>query len=106
MFGLAQFMMNETEVVGAADQIHSSMQRLHPRSCVPTLPGQASQSLTQGSIQAFNESRIEYVSPTREPEQLLCLIEQTMSHFAADLYDPFFLRPFDDRSNVEVRPHF
>ncbi len=29
-----------------------------------------------------------------------------MSHFAGNLYDLLFLRPLDDRSNVQVRPHF
>jgi hypothetical protein len=64
------------------------------------------QSLADGSIQPFTKSRIEHVSPTRELEQLLCLIKQTVSHFAGDLYDPLVLRSLDHGSDVQVRPHF
>jgi hypothetical protein len=92
--------------VGAANQVHSRVQSLHARSRVPTLPCQARQSRASGSIQPFNKSRIEHVSPTSELEQLLCLIQQTVSHFAGDLHDPLFLRSLDHCPNVEVRPHF
>jgi len=106
VLGLTQFMMHKTEIVRAANQVHPGVQSLQARSRVPTPTCQASQSLPDGSIQTFNKSRIEHASPTREMEQLLCLIEQTMSHLAGDLHDPLFLRPLDDRPNVQVRPHF
>ncbi len=73
---------------------------------MPTFAGQARQSLTDGSIQAFNKSGVQHVPPARELEQFLCLIEQTVSHLAGDLHDPFFLRSLDHYSNMQVRPHF
>ena len=79
MFGFTQFLMGKAEIVGAANQVQACVQSLHARSCVPTLARQARQSLADGSIQPFNKSRIEYVSPTRELEQLLGLIKQTVS---------------------------
>ena len=103
--GLTQFVMRETEIVRAANQVHPGLQSLDARSRVPALPAQACQSLTERSIQAFNKSGIEHVPPARELEQLLCLIEQTMSHLARDRHDPFFLRSLDHGSNVQVRPH-
>src|SRR5271157_727323 len=82
VFGLTQFLMGTTESVGAANQVHARVQRLHARSRVPTLACQARQSLAEGSIQTFHKSRIEHASPTRELEQLLCLLKQTVSHRA------------------------
>ena len=79
VLGLTQFMMHTTEIVRAANQVHPGVQSLQAQSRVPTPPCQARQSLPEGSIQAFNKSRIEHTSPTRELEQLLCLIEQPMS---------------------------
>jgi hypothetical protein len=105
VFGFTQFLMDKAEIVRAANQVHSRVQSLQTRSRVPTLACQARQSLTDSSIQAFNKGRIEHTSPTRELEQLLCLIEQTMSHLAGDLHDPLFLRSLDDGSNVQVRPY-
>ena len=64
MGGFAQFLMNETEVVGAAKQIHPSVQRLDARSRMPTVARQACQSLTDGSIQAFDQGGIEHAPPT------------------------------------------
>jgi hypothetical protein len=55
MFGFAQFLMNETEVVGAAHQVHPGLQRLGARSRIRTLARQACQPLTDGSIQPFNK---------------------------------------------------
>ncbi len=98
-------MMRQTEIVGAANQIHARMQSLQARSCVPTFAGQACQSLTHGSIQAFDKSCIKHVSPTRELEQLLCLIEQAMNHLSGDLHDSFLLRSLDHCANVQVRPY-
>jgi hypothetical protein len=106
VFGFTQFLMGTTEIVRAAKQVHSRVQSLYARSCVPTFAGQARQSLADSSIQPFNKSRIEHVSPTRELEQLLCLIKQTVSHFAGDLYHPLALRSLDHGSDVQVRPHF
>src|SRR5258706_251134 len=88
VFGLTQFLMGHTEIVGAANQVHPRVQSLQARSRVPTLAGQACQSLAEGSIQPFNKSRVEHVSPTRELEQLLCLLKQTVSHLAGDLHHP------------------
>ena len=105
MLGFTHFLMCTTEIVGAANQVHARVQSLQARSRVPTLAGQARQSRASGSIQAFNKSRIEYLPPTRELEQLLCLRKQTVSHLAGDLYHPLFLRSLDDGSNAEVRPH-
>ena len=79
LLGLTQLVMRHTEIVRAANQVHSCVQSLHARSCVPTLARQARQSLADGSIQPFNTSRLEYVSPTRELEQRLGLIKQTVS---------------------------
>jgi hypothetical protein len=104
--GFAQFLMGTTEIVRAANQVHPRVQSLQARSRVPTLPCEACQSLTDGSIQPFNKGCIEHTSPTRALEQLLCLIEQTVSHVASDLHDPLFLRSFDHCPNVQVRPHF
>ena len=98
--------MRHTEIVGAANQVHARVQSLQARSRVPTLAGQARQSLAEGSIQAFNKSRIEHASPVRELEQLLCVIKQAVSHLAGDLHDPLFLRSLDHCANAEVRPHF
>ncbi len=56
--------MGNTEIVGATNQVHPHMQSLDARSRVPTLACQARQSLAEGSIQAFNKSRIEHASPT------------------------------------------
>jgi hypothetical protein len=74
MRGFGEFLMRHTEIVRAANQVHARVQRLQARSGVPTFAGQACQLLTEGSIQTLNKSRIEHVSPTRELEQLLCLI--------------------------------
>ncbi len=106
VFGFPQFLMGHTEIVGAANEVHPHVQSLQARSRVPTLAGQARQSLTEGSIQAFNKSCIEHVSPTRELEQLLCLLKQTVSHLARDLHHPLFLRSLDHGPNAELRPHF
>jgi len=106
MGGFAQFVMNETEVVGAANQVHPAVQRLDARSRMPTLACQACQPFAKGSIQPFNKGRIEHAPPTRKLEQLFCLIEQTMSHLAGDFHDPLFLGPLDDRPNVQVWPPF
>ena len=73
VFGFTQFLMDKAEIVRAANQVHPHVQSLHARSRVPTLACQARQSLAESSIQPFNKSRIEHVSPTRELEQLLCL---------------------------------
>ncbi len=59
-----QFLMGNTEIVGAANQVHARVQSLQARGGVPTLAGQARQSLAEGSIQTFDKSRIEHVSPT------------------------------------------
>ncbi len=75
MLGFREFLMRPTEIVRAANQVHSRVQRLQARSCMPTLTGEAGQSLTHGSIQPLNESGIEHGSSIRELEQLLCLIE-------------------------------
>jgi hypothetical protein len=106
VFGFTQFLMGQTEIVRATNQVHSRVQSLYARSRVPTLPCQARQSLAEGSIQPFNKSRIEHVSPTRELEQLLCLIKHTVSHLAGDLHDPLVLRSLDHYPDGEVRPHF
>ena len=90
MFGFTQFLMGQTEIVGAANQVHPRVQCLYARSRMPTLACQARQSLTDGSIQPFNKGRIEHAPPTRKLEQLLCLIEQTVSHLAGDLHEPAF----------------
>jgi hypothetical protein len=79
VFGLTQFLMGQTEMVGAANQVHPGVQSLYARSRMSTLPCQARQSLTDGSIQTFKKSSIEHAPPARELEQLLCLIEQTVS---------------------------
>jgi len=105
MLGFREFLMRDTEIVGATHQVHARVQRVQARSRVPAFTGQARQSLAEGPIQAFNKSRIEYASPTRDLEQLLCLIEQTVSHPAGDLHDPFFLRSLDHRSNVQLWPY-
>ena len=73
---------------------------------MPTFACQASQSLTDGSIQTFNKGRIEYAFPIRELEQLLCLMKQTVSHPAGNLHDALFLRSLDHRSNVQLQPHY
>jgi len=97
--------MRHTEIVRAANQVHARVQRFQARSGVPTFAGQACESLTESSIQAFDKSCIEHISLTRELEQLLCLIEQTMSHLTGDLHDAFVLRALDYCSNVQLRPH-
>ena len=104
LLGLPQLVMGHTEIVGAANQVHARVQSVQARSCVPTFARQTGESLTEGSIQAFDKSGIEHVPPTRELKQLLCLIEQTISHLAGNLHDSLFLRSLDDRSNVQVRP--
>jgi len=104
--GFAHFLMGQTEMVRATNQVHPSVQSLQARSRVPTLAGEACQSLADGSIQPFNTGCSEHTSPTRALEQLLCLIEQTVSHVAGDLHDPLVLRSLDHGSNVQVRPHF
>ena len=71
MRGFEEFLMRHTEIARAANQVHARVQRLQARSGVSTCAGQAGQSLTEGSIQTLNKSRIEHVSPTRELEQLL-----------------------------------
>ena len=98
--------MSKTEIVGAANQIHPGVQSLHTRSRMPTLACQARQSLSNGSIQAFNKSGIEHGSPTRELEQLLCLLQLTVSHLAGDLHYPLFLHALDHYPNGQLWPHF
>ena len=90
VLGFTRFLMSKTEIVGAANEIHPGVQSRHARSRMPTLPCQARQSLPDGSIQAFNKSGIEHGSPTRELEQLLCLLQLTVSHLAGDLHNPLF----------------
>lgn len=106
MPGFAQFVMRHTEIGGAANQVPARVQPLQARSRVPTLAGQARQSLTEGCIQAFNKGGSEYASSARELEPLFCLLEQTVSHLARHLHDPLFLRALDHGPNVQVRPHF
>ncbi len=106
VFGFTQLLMDKTEIVGAANQVHPRVQSLYARSRVPTLACQTRQSLTDSSIPTFNKSGIEHVSPTRELEQLLCLIKRAVSHLTDDLHDPLFLRSLDHRPDAEVRPHF
>ncbi len=50
MLCLAQFLMNDTEIVGTANQVHAAMQRLQARSCVPALARQARQPLLLGAL--------------------------------------------------------
>ncbi len=63
MLGLTQFVMGQTEIVGAANQVHARVQSVQARSCVPTFARQTGESLTEGSIQAFNKSGIQHVPP-------------------------------------------
>src|SRR6266571_3394394 len=74
MLGQAQFVMGPTEIVGAANQVHAAVQPLQAPSGVPTLAGQARQSLAKGSIQAFDKRRIEHASSTGKLEQPLRLL--------------------------------
>ncbi len=106
VFGLTQFLMGPTEIVGAPNQVHPRVQSLYARSGMPTLAGQARQSFTEGSIQPFNKSCIEHAPPIRELEQFLCLMKQTVSHLAGNLHDPLFLCALDHGPNVQPRPHF
>jgi len=64
LLGLTQFVMRHTEIVGAANQVHARVQSVQARSCVPTFARQTGQSLTEGSIQAFDKRGIEHVPPT------------------------------------------
>ena len=64
LLGLTQFVMRHTEIVGAANQVHARVQSVQARSCVPTFARQTGESLTEGSIQAFDKRGIEHVPPT------------------------------------------
>lgn len=104
VFCFREFLMSHTEIVGAANQVHSRVQRVQPRSGVPTFARQSCESFTDSSIQAFNKSGIEHVPSIREVQQRLRLIEQAISHVARNLHNAFFLRTLDHRSNVQLWP--
>ena len=74
VFGFGEFLMGETEIVRAANQVHPRVQAVQACSSVPTFAGQACQSLSEGCIQAFDKRRIEHASSAGELEQLLCLL--------------------------------
>jgi len=104
MLGFRELMMRETEIVGAPDQIHAGLKRFEAMSSMTRSAGQAGQAFTKGGIQAESNSGVEARPPSRSLQQLLSLREQPMSHPPGDLDDPFFLRSFDDRANVQLRP--
>ncbi len=76
LFRLREFLMDDTEIVGTANQVHACVQSMQARSGVPTLAGHARQSLSKRSIQAFNKGCIENLSPLRKLKQLLGLLKE------------------------------
>jgi hypothetical protein len=55
--------MRETEVRGASDQIHASLQRFERPGGMTRSACQVRQSLSERSIQALNESGVENGAP-------------------------------------------
>jgi hypothetical protein len=105
LFLFGEFLMDDTKIVRAANQVHPRVQSLQTGSGVPTFARQAGQPLSEGSIQPLDKSSIEDASPARELKQLFRLIQYPMSHPPCDLNHPFFLRSLDHCANVEVWPN-
>ncbi len=66
MFGPAQLMMRETEIVAASDQIHAARQCEQPASGMTGFARQAGQPFSERSIQAFDKSGIQDAATMRE----------------------------------------
>jgi hypothetical protein len=104
MFRFGEFLMGDAEIVGTTNQVHACVQGAQASRCVPTLPSQAGESLSERSIQAFDKGGIEDFSSARKLKQLLRPLQHPVSHLAGDLDHPLFLAPLDHRSNMEVFP--
>src|SRR5260370_37317673 len=50
MFRLGEFLMNDTEIVRAANQVHAGVQGVQAGSRVPTLAREARQSLSESPV--------------------------------------------------------
>src|SRR5271157_3009600 len=105
MFGGAQLVMRKAKIVGTSDEIHARLDGLQTMSRMPTFAGEASQSLTHGSIEPFNKGGVQFGSSQARLKQLLGLRKRSQGHLAGDLDDAFFLHLFDHGRNTQTRPH-
>jgi len=97
--------MWEAEVIRAANQVHSCLQRIKALSRMPTFSGERSQTLTHRPIEAFDEGGIELIASSSHLEELLCFLQCSSRYLACDLYHPFLFRVFDHRRDTQIRPH-
>ncbi len=105
MLSVTQLMMRPTEIVGTADQIHSRLQGLQTLGGMPTFARQSSQTFPHGSIEAFNQGRIELLASSRQCEQLLCFLKRSPGDLAGNFHHPLLFRVLDHGSDTQLRPY-
>jgi hypothetical protein len=106
MFRRAQLLMGPTEIVRASNQIHSGLQCLKTMSRVTTFSGERSQAFTHGSIETFNQGRIELLASRCLLEEFLRFLKSSSCHATGDFHHPLFLRMFDNGCNTQMWPDF
>lgn len=73
MAGLAQFLMGETEIVGAADQVHPGFQVRQPMSSMAALACEGGKALSKRPVETLDKSRIPDRSASRSFQQIIRL---------------------------------
>jgi hypothetical protein len=62
------------------------------------------QTFSHCSIEAFDKSRVQFVSPSGSMQKLCCLLKRALGHASDNFHDPFFGRFLDHCSNKDLWP--
>lgn len=94
--------MGQTEMVHTANQGHARVEEASTCCRMPTFAPQASLTLPKRAMQACDESRMPFRSPTRKFKHVRGLLPHPVSHLTGNLHHALFLGALDHRPTVQV----